>query len=169
MKIHTCHPLCVPVFHYQDPSTNTSIHGCKQHSLDNDGVDGTAPDGVVTLLTRSRHSHTTLLGPGCAAAMDGHTPLCCGWDVGAAQHWALLCSKSCDGFVFFWPRRMDLTWSKLSASFAANASICLFEPQGFFTNYIGPSDPVGMEFAQDKRKPNIDFRMVFIKNRKKKS
>lgn len=36
-------------------------------------------------------------------------------------------------------------------------------------NCIGPSDPAGMEFAQDKRKPNIDFRMVFIKNRKKKS
>lgn len=64
---------------------------------------------------------------------------------------------------------MDLTWSKLNASFAANASICLFEPQGFFTSYTGPSDPAGMNFTpRKKRKANIDCRMVFINNRKKK-
>lgn len=63
---------------------------------------------------------------------------------------------------------MDLTWSKLNASFAANASICLFEPQGFFTSYTGPSDPAGMNFTpRKKRKANIDCRMVFINNRKK--
>lgn len=147
MKIHTCHPLYIPVFHYHVPSTNTSIDGCRRHSLHSDGADGAAPDGVVTLITRCRDGHMNGAGLHCAAAMDGHKPLCSGQDVGAALHRALLCSKSCDGFGFVLPQRTDLTWSKLNASLAANASVCLFEPQGFVMNYTGPSDPAGMRFA----------------------
>lgn len=44
-KISSCPPLRVPVLRYLVSCTNTSIHGCEQHSLENNGTDGTVPNG----------------------------------------------------------------------------------------------------------------------------